>query len=55
MIKEKIIRAYEELADECNAKIDYKPDNAFYDRPNTLKLVGEVQHIKYGYFKNDDF
>ncbi len=43
MIKEKIIKAYENLADEYNAKIDYKPHNAFYDRPNTLKLIGEVK------------
>ena len=37
MIKEKIIKAYEDLADEYNAKIDFKPHNAYYDRPNTLK------------------
>ena len=43
MIKEKILKAYEELADQYNAKIDYKPHNAYYDRPNTLKLVGEVK------------
>ena len=43
MIKEKIIKAYEDLADEYNAKIDYKPHNAYYDRPNTLKLIGEVK------------
>jgi SAM-dependent methyltransferase len=43
MIKEKVLQAYEELADQYNAKIDCKPHNAFYDRPNTLKLVGEVK------------
>jgi len=43
MIKEKIISAYENLAEAYNAKIDYKPHNAFYDRPNTLKLIGEVK------------
>ena len=43
MIKDKIIEAYESLADQYNAKIDYKPHNAFYDRPNTLKLIGEVK------------
>ena len=44
MIKEKIITAYENLADEYNAKIDFKPHNAFYDRPNMLKLIGEVKN-----------
>ncbi len=43
MIKEKIIKAYEDLAVEYNAKIDYKPHNAYYDRPNMLKLIGEVK------------
>jgi len=43
MIKKKILKAYENLADEYNAKIDFKPHNAFYDRPNTLKLIGEVK------------
>lgn len=43
MIKEKILKAYEDLADEYNAKIDYKPHNAYYDRPNMLKLIGEVK------------
>jgi len=43
MIKEKIINAYENLADDYNAKIDYKPHNAFYDRPNMLKLIGDVK------------
>ncbi len=38
-----MIKAYEDLADEYNAKIDYKPHNVFYDRPNTLKLIGEVK------------
>ena len=45
MIKEKIIKAYENLADAYNAKIDYKPHNAFYDRPNTLKLIGDVKGL----------
>lgn len=42
MIKEKIIKAYEELADSYNAMIDYKAHNAFYDRPNTLGLMPEM-------------
>jgi ubiquinone/menaquinone biosynthesis C-methylase UbiE len=43
LINKKILEAYESLANEYNAKIDYKPHNAFYDRPNTLKLIGEVK------------
>lgn len=43
MIKEKIKQAYEELADGYSALIDHKPHNAYYDRPNTLKLVGDVR------------
>ena len=43
MSKEKIIAAYEELADSYNALIDHKPHNAYYDRPNTLKLIPEVK------------
>lgn len=42
-MKEKIISAYEQMADSYNAKIDYKPHNAFYDRPNTLALMPDVQ------------
>ncbi len=47
MSKEKIIAAYEDLADSYNALIDHKPHNAYYDRPNTLKLIPEVngKHI----------
>ena len=43
MSKEKIIAAYEDLADSYNALIDHKPHNAYYDRPNTLKLIPEVE------------
>lgn len=42
MSKEKIKQAYETLADSYNAMIDHKPHNAYYDRPNTLALMGEV-------------
>ena len=42
MIKEKIISAYEEMAEKYNELIDHKPHNAYYDRPNTLKLIPEV-------------
>lgn len=38
-MKQKIIAAYEDLADNYNAMIDHKPHNAFYDRPNTLALI----------------
>jgi len=41
-MKEKIIAAYEDLADSYDALIEHKPHNAYYDRPNTLKLVGDT-------------
>jgi ubiquinone/menaquinone biosynthesis C-methylase UbiE len=40
--KEKIIAAYEALAESYNRLIDHKPHNACYDRPNTLGLMPEV-------------
>ena len=40
---EKIRAAYEDLAESYNALIDHKPHNAYYDRPNTLKLLSEVK------------
>jgi SAM-dependent methyltransferase len=43
MIKQKIISAYEELAERYNELIDHKPHNAYYDRPNTLQLLGDVK------------
>lgn len=42
MSNEKIKQAYENLAESYNALIDHKPHNAYYDRPNTLHLIGEV-------------
>lgn len=42
-MKEKILDAYEALADRYNAMIDHKPHNAYYDRPNTLALMGELE------------
>lgn len=42
MIKEKIISAYEEMAEKYNELIDHKPHNAYYDRPNTLQLLPDV-------------
>lgn len=44
MNKEKIKQAYEELAANYNALIDHKPHNAYYDRPNTLKLIENTQN-----------
>lgn len=38
----KILSAYESMAGRYNELIDTKPHNAFYDRPNTLDLIGEV-------------
>lgn len=42
MSKEKIIQAYEQMAGHYNALIDHKPHNAYYDRPNTLSLLSNV-------------
>ncbi len=46
MSKQKIIAAYEDLADDYNALIDHKPHNAYYDRPNTLKLIPGIKGKK---------
>lgn len=43
MIKEKVIAAYESIAEKYNELIDHKPHNAYYDRPNTLQLLPDVQ------------
>ncbi len=42
-MKEIIKQTYDELAEQYNALIDHKPHNAFYDRPNVLKLVGQCE------------
>jgi ubiquinone/menaquinone biosynthesis C-methylase UbiE len=42
MIKEKIIAAYELMAYKYNELIDHKPHNAYYDRPNTLQLLPDI-------------
>ncbi|MBV1924906.1 MAG: class I SAM-dependent methyltransferase [Dokdonia sp.] len=34
--------AYDTLAENYNRLIDHKPHNAYYDRPNTLKLLEDV-------------
>jgi ubiquinone/menaquinone biosynthesis C-methylase UbiE len=41
--KEKIISAYEDMAESYNNLIDHKPHNAYYDRPNTLSLIPEIK------------
>lgn len=46
MIKNKIVAAYEELAQSYNDQIDHKPHNAYYDRPNTLSLLPDVKGKK---------
>jgi len=43
MIKDKILFAYEEMAEKYNELIDHKPHNAYYDRPNTLSLISEAK------------
>ncbi|MBN8588344.1 MAG: class I SAM-dependent methyltransferase [Rhodothermia bacterium] len=43
MIKEKVLVAYEAMAEKYNELIDHKPHNAYYDRPNTLQLLPEVK------------
>ncbi|QCX00729.1 class I SAM-dependent methyltransferase [Aggregatimonas sangjinii] len=43
MSKEKILEAYEDLAEDYNALIDHKPHNAYYDRPNTLRLIPVIK------------
>ncbi len=42
MIREKIRQAYNDIAYNYNRLIDHKPHNAYYDRPNTLNLLGDV-------------
>jgi ubiquinone/menaquinone biosynthesis C-methylase UbiE len=42
-IKDKIISAYEEMAESYNNLIEHKAHNAYYDRPNTLSLIPEVK------------
>lgn len=42
-MKDRVKAAYQELAESYNAHIDTKPHNAYYDRPNTLALMGEVR------------
>lgn len=43
MVEEKILSAYEKIADKYNELIDHKPHNAYYDRPNTVQLLPNVK------------
>ncbi|HNT19773.1 MAG TPA: class I SAM-dependent methyltransferase [Saprospiraceae bacterium] len=43
MSKEKILAAYEQMAEAYNALVMHKPHNAYYDRPNTLRLLPNVK------------
>ena len=43
MIKQKILEAYELMAEKYNERIDTKPHYAYYDRPNTLQLFPDVK------------
>lgn len=45
MSQEDIKKTYEEMALTYDKLIDNKPYNAYYDRPNTLALLGEVQGL----------
>lgn len=45
-MKEKILAAYEAMAEAYNARIDHKPHNAYYDRPNTLALLPPVKGMQ---------
>lgn len=42
MIKDKVLAAYEQMANRYNELIDHKPHNAYYDRPNTLSLLPDL-------------
>lgn len=39
-MKDDIRHAYNSIAERYNTLIDHKPHNAYYDRPNTMKLLG---------------
>ena len=46
MSKEIIKANYDQLAENYSALIDQKPHNAYYDRPNTLSLLPEINGKK---------
>lgn len=41
-MKDLILKAYEQMAVKYSELIEYKPHNAHYDRPNTLRLLPDV-------------
>lgn len=41
MNSDKILHAYQELAESYSRLIEHKPHNAYYDRPNTLSMFPE--------------
>lgn len=43
LVKQKIIAAYEQMAEKYSELIEHKPHNAYYDRPNTLALISEIE------------
>ncbi len=45
-MKDKVRTAYEALAAGYSQKIDTKPHNAYYDRPNTLGLLPDVNGLE---------
>lgn len=45
-MKETIRQTYDQLAKRYHELIDHKPHNAFYDRPNVLKMIGACTHKK---------
>lgn len=42
-VKQKIIAAYNHIAAQYDKLIEHKPHNAYYDRPNTLGLMPDVE------------
>ncbi|MFN8309834.1 MAG: class I SAM-dependent methyltransferase [Chitinophagales bacterium] len=42
MVNKEILAAYEKMAVKYSELIENKPHNAYYDRPNTLQLLGDV-------------
>lgn len=41
-MKDLILKAYEQMAIKYSELIEHKPHNAYYDRPNTLRLLPNV-------------
>ncbi|WP_420386340.1 class I SAM-dependent methyltransferase [Roseivirga sp.] len=43
MMKSKILDTYNQLAQGYDEQVDHKPHNAYYDRPNMLRLIGDCK------------